>query len=583
MCATFVDEWARAGITDAVVCPGSRSTPMALALAADPRIRVHIHHDERSGAFLALGLALGSGQPAVVLTTSGTAAVELHPAVVEAHHSAVPLLVLTADRPPELHGVGAPQTIDQQGLFTTSTRAFIDVGVPERSTSPSWRRLAARAAATARGDRAGPPGPGPVHLNVAFREPLIGRSGPLPGVDEAIPPTPVATTDLLDRDRVHAAVVRDMAERCAPRRGVIVAGAGCVSPEAVHHLAEVLGWPVLAEPRSGARIPAPATVAHFDSILRDASLAESLAPEVVLRLGELPASKVLLGWLAGLDAWQVGVDAAGRLFDPDGVLDQHLAIDPAWLCNELADVLGAGVVVADPLTPLGPDAPDGPHAVVSWRDRWVDADRKVAVHLDEVLRVHVEPTEPAVARAVLAAMPDGSTLVASSSMPVRDLEWFGANRTGVRVVANRGANGIDGVTSTALGVALGSGAPTALLIGDVAFLHDVNGLLGAGGRGADLCIVVVDNDGGGIFSFLPPATALDVDTFERLFGTPHGVELLAVAGAYGVPAERVSHAGDVGPAVQAALVAGGVRVVTIRTNRHTNPTLHATLHAAFAD
>jgi len=559
-CATLVDEWAGRGLTDAVVCPGSRSTPMALALAADDRVRVHVHHDERSGAFTALGLALATGGPVAVLTTSGTGAVELHPAMVEASYAGVPLLALTADRPPELQDVGAPQTIDQQALYGSSARHTFDPGPPGDSDPADWRPLAARVwAAATRRFVAGLPR-GPVHLNLAFREPLIGEPGELPPV---IPRLEVEVPATPDEDWVQG-----LADELQGRRVLVVAGGGIEDPAGVTALAEGAGWPVLADPRSGCRRPAGTTVAHPDALLRHAPFADdpSVQPEVVLRLGRPWASKVLNQWLATRPAPQTLVEVTGLPADPDQVVGRSAWAEPGGVCRR---VLAAGVAPAPS----------------DWLDRWVAADRIAAEAIaGEVERREVETgamSEPAVARAVVAGVPDGGSLVVSSSMPVRDVEWYAAPRSGVQVLSNRGANGIDGVVSTAVGVAL-AGGPTACLIGDVAFLHDTNGLLGAARRHLDLVVVVVDNDGGGIFSFLPPAATLAPDRYEQLFGTPHGVDLAALARVHGAEVAEVIAATDLVAAVELAFAAGGLHVVVVRTDRGTNVTVHDEIHAAVA-
>jgi 2-succinyl-5-enolpyruvyl-6-hydroxy-3-cyclohexene-1-carboxylate synthase len=298
------------------------------------------------------------------------------------------------------------------------------------------------------------------------------------------------------------------------------------------------------------------TVAAFDGILRHPAFAADHTPAVVLRLGPPPASKVLNQWLAGSGAVQVQVGGPAWT-DPEHSAAVRVVADPTDVCRELAKRLSGATG-----TP--------------WLARWQRAEERAEAAIDAVLDRHPEPTEPGVARRLLDALPDGSTLVASSSMPIRDLEWFGRPRTGVRVVANRGANGIDGVVSTAVGVALGTRRPTALLIGDVALLHDSNGLLGAAARPVDLTVVAVDNDGGGIFSFLPQASALDHERFEQLFGTPHGVDLAALAAVHGVPT-----AGWDG--LDEAVAAGpGVRLVLVRTGRATNVAVHEELNRAVA-
>jgi len=561
-CATLADEWVRAGVTDVVLSPGSRSTPIALAVADESRLRLHVHHDERSAGFVAIGLGLATGVPAVAITTSGTAAVELHPAVVEAHQARVPVIACTADRPPELHDVGAPQTVDQTRLFGPAVRWFAAPGVPDPAAAASWRSLAARSVAEARGEGTGGP-PGPVHLNLAFREPLVGRAAALPPARPGADPWHTA-------DRGRITVTRHGMERLGAlldaQRGVIVAGAGCGNPEAVFDLARATGWPVLADPRSGCRVPQGNVVAAFDALLRHGAFARAQRPSAVLRLGQLAASKELGQWLAACGGRQVAVHPDGRWVDPDHTVDHVVHADPTAVCTALARTIG------------DPDP--------AWLAAWRTADDAARAAIDDVLAGHPEPTEPGIARDALATMPADATLVVSSSMPVRDLEWFGAPRTGVRVLANRGANGIDGVVSTAVGVALSSppAAPSATvaLLGDIAFLHDTNGLLGLADRDVDLTLVVVDNDGGGIFSFLPQAEALPAEQFERLYGTPHGVDLAVLAAAHGIMTIEPTGAADVGPAIAASIAAGGARLVRVRTDRTANVAVHREINAAVA-
>ncbi|MGY6500182.1 MAG: 2-succinyl-5-enolpyruvyl-6-hydroxy-3-cyclohexene-1-carboxylic-acid synthase [Acidimicrobiales bacterium] len=560
-CATLVDEWVRCGVTDAVVAPGSRSTPLALALVADDRLRVHVHHDERSAGFLAIGLATATGRPAPVLTTSGTATIELHPAVVEAHHGRIPFIACTADRPPELLHVGAPQTVDQTKLYGDVVRWFADLGVPDEAASAAWRSVAARAVAEATGSPAGP-----VQINLPFRDPLVGSPGELPAGRPDGRPWHRAVQI---HGRLEDTALVETVGLLAGRRGVIVAGGTGggrgLDPEAVHDLARSLGWPVLADPRSGCRVPEMTTVAHADLLLRHAGFAEAHRPEVVVQLGEPPASKVQGQWVAASGADLVVVDRDGAWFDPDRRAALIVTGDPdGWCAAASAQVTAAFGAVDD-----------------SWLGGWAAADAAASAAVEEVLARHPEPTEPAIARAVLAAVPDGGTLVVSSSMPVRDVEWFGAPRRHATVAANRGANGIDGVVSTAVGVALGGG-PTALLIGDVAFLHDANGVLGLARRGVDLVMVVVDNDGGGIFSFLPQASQIASERFEQLFGTPHGVDIAQLAAVHGVAAQVVDSEAAVATAVRDALASGGAHVIVARTDRAANVVVHQELTAAVA-
>ena len=555
----LVDEWARAGVSEACVAPGSRSAPLALALASDDRVRVHVHLDERSAAFFALGAAKASGSPAVVLCTSGTAAANFHPAVLEAHHSRTPLVVCTADRPPELRDTGAGQAVDQLDLYGRAVRWFCEVGVPEDHPGAvaSWRSVAARAAAEA----LGPPA-GPVHLNLAFREPLVPTGEPLvdaPGRPDGRPWTAVTRPA---RSADDATVGRLAALTRARPRGVVVAGWGsAATPAAVDRFAAAAGWPVLADPISGLRQGSHA-ISTYEALLRAPDFAERHRPELVVRLGAAPTSKPLTGWL-GADVPQLLVDPDGAWLDPGRVAAERIAVDADPLLAALAAALAPGAV---------PD--DG------WIRSWQAADRSARAALDELLDGWETLFEGRIARDVVDALPDGVTFAVASSMPVRDVEAFARPRPGVRYLANRGVNGIDGFVSTVVGAATAAPGPTVALLGDLCFLHDANGLLGAVGRDIDVTFVVLDNDGGGIFSFLPQAAL--PEHFELLFGTPHGVDLAALAAMHGVPVDRVEKAGEVVPAVHAAISAGGVRCVIVPTERTDNVARHREAWAAVA-
>jgi len=579
-CATLVDEWARGGVTHAVVSPGSRSTPLALAVAADGRLEIEVHHDERSAGFLALGVGLAGGL-AMVMTTSGTAAVELHPAIVEAHQGGVALIVCTADRPPELLDVGAPQTVDQTHLFGRSVRWFHQPGVPDWRARGSWRSLAARSIAEAVPPGGGPAGP--VHLNLAFREPLVGTARPLPpGRADGRPWLQARTAPAPGSAEAVASQgwEADLVARAAGR-GVIVAGAGA-DPSAVRRLGPALGWPVLADARFpvanahgvAGRSPDLVVIHSFDAVLRSA-FAAAHCPRTVLWLGERPASKVLGEWVAGSGSMEVSVRASGRFVDPSHTVELELGGPPEAWCGALLDA--ARPQDRDP----------------AWQRAWAGAARAAEAAVDETLARHPEPTEPGVARTLTriagcqSAAGAGVDVVVSSSMPIRDVEWFGAFDSDLGVLANRGANGIDGVVSTAVGISVenrrkGDGRRTALLIGDIALLHDSNGLLGLAGRRVDLTVVVVDNDGGGIFSFLPQRSVLPGDRFEQLFGTPHGVDLAALTRLHGLPVDQPKSGGEVGSAIEAALISGGVKVIVVRTDRAANVAVHDELNAAVA-
>jgi 2-succinyl-5-enolpyruvyl-6-hydroxy-3-cyclohexene-1-carboxylate synthase len=547
-CATLVDEWIARGVRHAVVAPGSRSTPLALALTARPELAIHVFHDERSASFAALGLARATRMPAVLICTSGTAAAHFHAAVAEADLDEVPMIVCTADRPPELRDVAAPQAIDQNRLFGAMTRWFTDPGVPDNAMRGAWRSIARRSVWTATGER-----PGPVHLNLPFREPLVGNAGKLPPLDS------VATVALGARLLAHADLAALAAELDSPR-GVIVAGGGNYDGDAVLELAGSLGWPVLADARSPARRDHPNVVGAFDALVRHPRFAADHKPLVVLRVGFLPASKVLSQWIGSSGAAIVHVHATAAWIDPDHVVRHRVVADVAAFCRSLV-----GKAAGATGTP--------------WLARWRRADDSAQASIDRHLAVQIDLTEPAVARAVVAAVPNGGALVVSSSMPIRDVEWFSRPRNSVSVFANRGANGIDGVISTAIGVALAEPSrPVTLLIGDVAFLHDSNGLIGLAERAANLTVVAVDNRGGGIFSFLPQAGALPTDRFEQLFGTPHTTDLAALAAAHGVPASTVATFDELHTAVAAA----GSKVVVVRvgTDRTANVKAHDALNRA---
>ncbi len=533
-CSTLVDEWASAGLDAAVIAPGSRSTPLALALIAEPRITCHVVLDERSAAFMALGLAI-DGRPALVLCTSGTAAVNLHPAVVEADLSDVPLLVCTADRPPELRGVGAPQTIDQVDLFGRSVRASTDAAPPDDSDPASWRPLAAACLAAALGSDGGRPGP--VHLNLPFREPLVGAPGQLPPVLES------------STEARPARAEGALPDGLLSGRGLILVGGrhGC-DPAEILDLAARLCWPVLADPTSGLRAH-DAVVSTADAIVRSERFTDAHRPDVVVRIGRPAASKVLSTWLSSLGCPVVQVGGPGRI-DPD-----RTVVATATLSEVLLAV--------------------GTPAELGWASAWTTADEAV-LQVHSSLLSGPELDDPTTAR-TLARCADhlGARVVVASSMPVRDLEWFG----GPTAVAhsNRGANGIDGVMSTALGVAA-RGHATIALVGDLAFVHDANALWGITDRGVDLRVVVVDNDGGGIFSFLPQADDPGGAIFERLFGTPHGADVVSLAGAFGVEADVVHSVAD----LEAALALPGPRLIRVPSDRVRNVEVHRRLHEAAA-
>jgi len=550
---TFADELARCGLREVVVAPGSRSTPLAMAFLDQERrgrLRLHVRLDERSAAFTALGLAKASRRPVAVLCTSGTAAANFHPAVIEADESAIPLLVLTADRPPELRQTGASQAIDQVKLYGGAVRWFCEAGVPElrpdrAATAAYWRSLACQAWIHAAGQAGGLPGP--AHLNLAFRDPLVPDAGepaePLPG-------RPDGERWTRAREEQHE---RDALNLPWHERGVVICGDGDYDAAALTGLAERAGWPVLAEPSSGAR-RGPNTLSAYQYLLGNAGFLGAHRPEVIVSAGRPGLSRAQAAFL--------GSTASGS-----GAACRHVVLTQGT--DRWADPQRAATDVASAVRLSGRRRGAG-----DWLAAWQDADRAVRRALDVLLDAEEGPSEPRVARDLAAALPEGALLWAGSSMPVRDLDCHMAARDDIRVLASRGASGIDGTTSAAIGAALAHQGPSFALLGDLAFLHDASGL-GIGPREVrpDLCLVVVNNDGGGIFSMLEQAS---FDGFERLFGTPHNTALHHVAAAFGVPYQLLEHPEDLVKCLQGS----GVRMIEVRTDRAAGADLRARLRAA---
>ncbi|MEV1246089.1 2-succinyl-5-enolpyruvyl-6-hydroxy-3-cyclohexene-1-carboxylic-acid synthase [Nonomuraea sp. NPDC050022] len=543
LATVLVDELVRCGLTDVVLAPGSRSAPLALALHAESRVRLHVRIDERSASFLALGLARRAERPVALICSSGTAAANFHPAVVEASESGVPLLVLTADRPPELRGTGANQTIDQIKLYGSAVRWFAEVGVPEDRPGQVayWRSLACRAYQRA----AGPAAPGPVHLNLAFREPLI-------------PDGDTSWCESLDGDAngpwVRARVAPPPIALHIPptRRGVLVVGDGAANVRRYVAAAGMAGWPVVSEPNGGGRYGDHA-VSTYHYLLGTPEFADAHRPDVVVTLGRPGLSRPLLSWLR----------RAGEHIVVATDLDRWP--DPTRSATQVAQAVEIPVASGDD----------------TWLHAWRQADQAARSAIDEVLDAS-GTSEPRLARDLVDAMPNGALLFCGSSMPIRDLDQAMRPRRGLRLLANRGASGIDGLVSSAMGAALAHNGPSYALMGDLSFLHDQNGLiLGPREPRPDLCLVVVNNDGGGIFSLLPQAAVRD--PFERVFGTPHGVDLGYVAASTGTPYQLVEDLSD----LPKALRGEGPRLVEVRTDREANAVVHARLreaaHAAIRD
>jgi 2-succinyl-5-enolpyruvyl-6-hydroxy-3-cyclohexene-1-carboxylate synthase len=572
----LADELMRCGLREAVIAPGSRSAPLAMALhAASVRpgsaLRLHVRIDERSAGFLALGLAKASGRPAAVVSTSGTAAAHLHAAIVEADEAAVPLIVLTADRPPELRGTGANQTIDQVKLYGASVRLSCEVGVPESRPGQVayWRSLACRAWSAADGNVAACPGP--VHLNVPLREPLVpGLADAAAGADdgdwcESLDGRPggAAWTRFGDQPATDGsaivawpALALDWTER-----GVVVCGDGTADPAGAAGLAERAGWPLLAEPSSGARHGRTA-LGSYQYLLDCRSFAGEHEPDLIVSAGRPGLSR---GQLALLRA------AGGRA--------RHVVL--AQGPGRWSDPARTATDVAGRIELRGAQERAGTAGASGWLRSWLDADEAARQAADQVLAADGSLTEPLLAREVASALPAGGLLWVASSMPARDLDRHMTPRADVRVLASRGASGIDGLVSSAIGAALAhqaaGGGPAVALLGDLAVLHDAPGLvLGPAEPRPDLCLIAVNNDGGGIFSLLEQAAF--PESFERIFGTPHGTDFAALAAAAGLPYLRV----DSAPAVAEAVAGTGLRLVEVRTDRADGAKLRAAIGEACA-
>ena len=544
--AHLVGSLVASGVSHAVIAPGSRSSPLVLAFADRPDVQCWTVLDERVLGFFALGLAKATETPVAILVTSGTAGAHLLPAVIEASEGAARLVVLTADRPWELHGFGAPQTIEQRGLFGRFVRDEATLSAPIDSPGAFSHLVNVVAKALVVGGRAPR---GPVHLNVPFGEPLApesAASGPIvdPPVGRCSEPARIPVVD----------DVVPLVERA--ERGLIVCGPrerGDGFGEAVHRLGSHLGFPVLAEAASNARYGFPHAIAMYDALLKSERFSAAMKPDFILRFGAgaTPRSMIELG-----APTVVQVSDEGLLFDPHHHARRFVIGDAVATCQAL---LGAR-----------PGA-------TTWRPRWLEAEGRLVDHL--LGREGFD--EPLVARELVRSLPEGTNLVLSSSMPVRAVDAFAPVSKGpLKVYSNRGVNGIDGVTSTALGIAAGTQRPTVLFIGDLALLHDVGAWVLARTLGLDLTVVVVNNDGGGIFHFLPIASR--TRHFERFFGAPHGVDLGHVAALAGATLHRPTTL----EAFQRSLlgaIKGGLHLIEVKTNRKENVERHRALNASLGE
>ena len=533
------------GLAYAVISPGSRSTPLTVALAGHPGIEAIPVLDERSAGFFALGLARRTGRPVVLVCTSGTAAANYFPAVIEARESGVPLIILTADRPPEMRECSSGQTIDQVKLYGNYPRWQVELRVPD--ASENGLRCVRQTVAQA-WRRALDPVAGPVHLNLPFRDPL--EPTPVEGGANCgfLRPPNGFFAHLSDLPAMTRTAVR-LPDGFLHSRGVLIDGPGVVEDPEAHaaailDLARRLRWPILADGVSPVRQysrKADPVVISYDRLLRDVRLRDHLKPECVISCGPLPTSKALRGWLAASNARMVFVDPGDRNLDPGHGRSIHLR-------GRATDIL----------VPKWRKAGKG-----TWCESWVKAERAAALHLSRGLAASDFPFEGGVIRTIGRCLRRGTAVFAASSMTIRNVEYFRPAGRGHRFACNRGANGIDGTLSTAIGLAHG-GRPTWLLTGDLALLHDANGFLTQSRFRGSLTILLINNGGGGIFEHLPIAAF--EPPFEVFFATPQRVDFESLSAAHGIEYRRILSQAELEQAVRAR-PAPGIRLFEVRTNR----------------
>jgi 2-succinyl-5-enolpyruvyl-6-hydroxy-3-cyclohexene-1-carboxylate synthase len=559
--AAFVDELASVKVKDVVISPGSRSTPLAILMAEHPDIHVHLNIDERSAGFFALGIAKAKKRPVALVCTSGTAAANYYPAIVEAYQSRVPLVVITADRPHELRDVGAPQVINQIHLYGQYAKWFVELAIPE-NTADMLRYIRTTAARAVSTSVTAPQGP--VHLNFPLREPLVPN---------------LSQEDLWSAGKrskpahieVHSgelvcppAVLEEVAMRVQQyERGIIVCGdyddeefAG-----AVVQLAEKLNYPILADPLSQLRSGKHSkqrVITAYDTFLKNEPLVPELKPDIVIRFGAMPVSKPLLLFLKQYEPKEmIVVDGGGGWREPTLSATDMIQCEEKHFCRELCRLTG------DSIRPSS-----------DWLNKWRFVNEKTTELLKRLMDDEAI-SEGKVVTELAALLPDPSTLFVGNSMPIRDVDtFFSANEKSIRILANRGANGIDGVVSSALGVSTND-VPTVLLIGDLSFYHDLNGLLAAKMNELDLTIILVNNNGGGIFSFLPQSK--EEKHFELLFGTPIDIEFEKVVEMYGGHFQSITTWDEFRQAVTHSFTKKGLKVIEVKTSRDENVMLHREL------
>lgn len=555
--AAFVEEIVQAGVKEAVISPGSRSTPLALLMEEHPTLKTFIDVDERSAGFFALGISKNSKRPVVLLCTSGTAAANFLPAIAEANLAQVPLIVLTADRPHELRNVGAPQAIDQLHLYSSHVKDFTDMALPENSLEmlryAKWHGSKAV-------DIAMKTPRGPVHVNFPLREPLMPILDPSPYTITSKPKRHVHiyyTHEVLEQR-----AVLQMAEQLTGKRGVIIAGSldkKEIEP-ALIKLAEALNWPILADPLSGLRSYGEKdnfVLDQYDAFLKRADLLTELEPEVMIRFGSMPVSKSLKIWMENLTHTRLFVVDPGAAWrDPIKAVTDMIHCDERFLIDAL-------LAVIKDKTPN------------NWLMSWQKMNQLVKVVLEDVLSDATLEEEGKIVSVLRDALPEQAGLFIGNSMAIRDVDtYFEQTPKKIKMLANRGANGIDGVVSAALGASTVT-QPMYLLIGDLSFYHGMNGLLLAKKYRLNLTIILINNNGGGIFSFLPQNE--HPKYFETLFGTSTDLDFEHAANLYGAVYQAVSDVGDLEEALDEASYHKGLDIIEIKTSRQTNKGNHQAL------
>lgn len=557
---SFIDELTKVGVVDAVVSPGSRSTPLAYVMAEHPSMKVWMNIDERSAAFFALGIAKEKKKPVVLLCTSGTAAANYFPAIAEARISRVPLIVLTADRPHELRDVGAPQAIDQNNLYGKHVKWFIEMPIPE-STGEMLRytrTMAARAAATAIQNPAGV-----VHLNFPLRDPLMPE---FEAIEKYISSGKTKVTIENSYAQLNLEKIEEVASTILDaRKGLIVCGQidHDEFSEAVISFADKTGFPILADPLSQLRAgkhDKTQIIDAYDAFLRWETVSKELLPDLIIRFGAMPISKPLTLFIKSLNCEQIVVDGGLGWREPTGTLSEMLYCDEGIFCREMTDLLMEA---------------NKKQEQIEFLQKWKNINNITSTKLSATVS-EMQGHEGALFVQIAKMLPSQCNLFVSNSMPIRDLDtFFGSTYKDIKIYANRGANGIDGIVSTALGVSASSDLPTFLIIGDLSFFHDMNGFLAARMHKLNLFVIVINNDGGGIFSFLPQNA--EPRQYEKLFGTPHGMEFSNVVGIYGGTYCAAETMNDFVDAFEELILEEGLKILEVFSNREKNSDVHSDL------